>query len=508
MKRFSKKILSLVLAVALVATISPVVGTSVASAAKKAAMSKKKATITVGKKVTLTAKNVTKVKKWTSSNKKVATVKKKGKKKAIVTGKKAGKATIKAKVVVKGKTKTIKCVVTVKASATPTPVPTGTVTPTPGEATPTPGEATPTPSGDNYFGLISADRNGETAIFTLNFSDEVKNDIADWDLSMIDVYMSQSREVTDSDFATARYLGTLASWVVGSDEASSGQQDFREGPNAGPEIPASAATASTSIYIKIGSWAAGAAKPATILDDNGKGMFFVFNEGAIVSADGSKVNAQQTLGVRGWPNTGRATDYIVSPAWDGEYTPATPTPTSTPVPGDPTPTPSSGGSDSYTISSVTYVNDPGITTIAFSGTVATNNIGDYDFTKVIIYESNSREANQETWDGNGYTQVGTLADYTTSSGNGHMNQQDFFKQLGTTTAVAADDRDTPVSSIAIKPGEWDTKLMKAVDNGKGLFIKFTAGWLTTTDGSELAADQCFGIRGWASGTAANVIELS
>ena len=84
---------------------------------------------------------------WTSSNKQVAKVSKTGK----VTAKKAGKATITAKVKAvktkgkKAKTYRLTCTVTVKAVATPTPSPRPTATPTPtATSTPRP-TATPTP---------------------------------------------------------------------------------------------------------------------------------------------------------------------------------------------------------------------------------------------------------------------------------------------------------------------------------------------------------------------------
>ena len=74
---------------------------------KKIALSKTKATLTVGKQTTLKLKNATASKvKWSSFNKKIATVSAKG----VVKAKKAGKVTIKAKY----KGKTYKCVVTVK----------------------------------------------------------------------------------------------------------------------------------------------------------------------------------------------------------------------------------------------------------------------------------------------------------------------------------------------------------------------------------------------------------
>lgn len=87
-----------------------VVGSFVSANAASAKLNKKKATVTVGKTVKLKVKNTGKTVKWTSSNKKVATVKKSGKYGAVVKGKKAGKVTITAKM---GKKK-LKCKVTVK----------------------------------------------------------------------------------------------------------------------------------------------------------------------------------------------------------------------------------------------------------------------------------------------------------------------------------------------------------------------------------------------------------
>jgi expansin (peptidoglycan-binding protein) len=75
------------------------------TAQAKAVLNKKNVTLTVGKSVTLKMKGTKKKVKWSTSNKKVATVSKKGKVKA----KKAGKATITAKL---GKKK-YKCKVTV-----------------------------------------------------------------------------------------------------------------------------------------------------------------------------------------------------------------------------------------------------------------------------------------------------------------------------------------------------------------------------------------------------------
>lgn len=99
----TKKILAMIFVVVL--SISMISTTNV-SAAKKVKLNKTKATIYVGKTITLKLKNNKKKVKWTTSNKKIATVNKKGK----VKGKKAGKVTITAKV---GKKK-YKCKVTVK----------------------------------------------------------------------------------------------------------------------------------------------------------------------------------------------------------------------------------------------------------------------------------------------------------------------------------------------------------------------------------------------------------
>ena len=101
-----KKFLTLMLAVVLIVTLLPMLHTN--AAVKKTKLNKTKVTIYVGKTVKLKVKNnkPKKIVKWSSKNKKVATVNKKGK----VKGKKPGKTTIIAKV---GKKK-YKCKVTVK----------------------------------------------------------------------------------------------------------------------------------------------------------------------------------------------------------------------------------------------------------------------------------------------------------------------------------------------------------------------------------------------------------
>lgn len=107
-----KKVLVVLLTLALMITMMPSVQTNV-QAKGKMKLNKKKVTLYVGKKVKLKVKNKTVKKKvkWKSTNKKVATVTKKGRVKA----KKPGKATIIAKV---GKKK-LKCKVIVKKKKVP-----------------------------------------------------------------------------------------------------------------------------------------------------------------------------------------------------------------------------------------------------------------------------------------------------------------------------------------------------------------------------------------------------
>lgn len=79
----------------------------------KVRLNKKTAEMTVGGSITLKVKGTKKKAKWTSSNKKIATVKASGKVKGKVTAKKAGKVTITAKV----SGKKYKCKITVNRKA-------------------------------------------------------------------------------------------------------------------------------------------------------------------------------------------------------------------------------------------------------------------------------------------------------------------------------------------------------------------------------------------------------
>lgn len=102
MRKIMKKGLSLVLCALLVVSAVPL--SSHAAAVK---ISKKSATVYAGKTLKLKMKNTKKTVKWSTSNKKIATVSKKG----VVTAKKDGKAVITAKI---GKSK-YTCKVTVKS---------------------------------------------------------------------------------------------------------------------------------------------------------------------------------------------------------------------------------------------------------------------------------------------------------------------------------------------------------------------------------------------------------
>ena len=86
MRKTGRKMLAYGLAVAMMMSVSPV------SAAAKPTLNAKTKTIAVGDKTTLSVKNTTKkaTYKWTSANKKVATVTKSG----VVTGQKAGTTTV------------------------------------------------------------------------------------------------------------------------------------------------------------------------------------------------------------------------------------------------------------------------------------------------------------------------------------------------------------------------------------------------------------------------------
>ena len=103
MEKYMKKLSVFVVAIVMSLILIPTTNTN---AAQKPKLNKKSATIYVGKTVKLKVKGNRKKVKWSSSNKKVAAVSSKGK----VKGKKAGKATITAKV----GNKKLKCKIIVK----------------------------------------------------------------------------------------------------------------------------------------------------------------------------------------------------------------------------------------------------------------------------------------------------------------------------------------------------------------------------------------------------------
>jgi hypothetical protein len=113
MKSVMKRALALMMTLALAFTMIPITS---ATAATKPKLSKSTATVIAGESLTLSVKNAAKsaTVKWSSSKKSIATVSKKGK----VTGVKAGKSTITAKVTSKGKTNSLKCKVTVTGTKT------------------------------------------------------------------------------------------------------------------------------------------------------------------------------------------------------------------------------------------------------------------------------------------------------------------------------------------------------------------------------------------------------
>lgn len=117
--RIKKRLLMLCMAVAMAIAI-PTVGTNVSNvstveAASKVKLNKKKATLYVGKTLTLKVTGTKTKVKWSSSKKSVATVSSNGKYKGKVKAKKKGTTTITAKV---GKKK-YKCKVTVKNKKIP-----------------------------------------------------------------------------------------------------------------------------------------------------------------------------------------------------------------------------------------------------------------------------------------------------------------------------------------------------------------------------------------------------
>ena len=102
------------LLVSLALILSLVITSTVTASAATTKINKRKASLNEGYTITLKVSNTSKKVTWTTSSKKIATVKSTGTKTAKVTGKTPGKATITAKV----GDKKFKCVVTVKKVGT------------------------------------------------------------------------------------------------------------------------------------------------------------------------------------------------------------------------------------------------------------------------------------------------------------------------------------------------------------------------------------------------------
>lgn len=130
-------------------------------AAKKIKLNRTKATIYVGKTVQLKVNNNKKKVKWSTSNKKVATVTKKGK----VTGKKTGKSTITAKI---GKKK-YRCKITVKKKAVENPTKVSETTKPVEQPTIKPVEQPTKPEQPTTNPDINVDANEATALKKTNF---------------------------------------------------------------------------------------------------------------------------------------------------------------------------------------------------------------------------------------------------------------------------------------------------------------------------------------------------
>ncbi len=144
MKNVQKRIIAILLAITLTVAYMPASFTNTQAASHKVKLSKKKVTITVGKKKTVTLKNVKAKVKWkVTKGKKVVSIKKKGKykNKVVIKAKKAGNAKIRATykkkkytIKVKVKKKGAVSVTTVKPTTKPTEVPTQAPTVAPTQA--------------------------------------------------------------------------------------------------------------------------------------------------------------------------------------------------------------------------------------------------------------------------------------------------------------------------------------------------------------------------------------
>lgn len=168
-----------ILSVALLATcVSGLCSSNETMAAKKVALSSKKMNVTVGKKKTVSIKNVKakniRAVKWTSSKKRYATVKKKTATKAYIKGVKKGKATVKVSFKMNNKNYKLSVAVTVKNNTKETtvskqttmpiitPVITPTIVPSPSIVPQNTASSTPTNAPDKINTPEPSDEPGVT----------------------------------------------------------------------------------------------------------------------------------------------------------------------------------------------------------------------------------------------------------------------------------------------------------------------------------------------------------
>nr|MBP3597872.1 Ig-like domain-containing protein [Eubacterium sp.] len=196
-----------------------------AEAAKKVTLSKKKITLTVGKRAKLKLKNCKKKVKWTSSKKKVATVSKKG----VVTAKSQGSAKITAKAGKKKYTCKVK-VIAKNSDSTNTSAPSTTQTPialtTPPPMTNSSATASPAPVvSDSVINNFTTLKNYILTNGTTNSSGNKFIRYYDSDNTPFDIeYSSESKTFYFSfpfDYTGSDYTVDSA-FVLGIKEASLG----------------------------------------------------------------------------------------------------------------------------------------------------------------------------------------------------------------------------------------------------------------------------------------------
>ena len=206
---------------------------------------------------------------------------------------------------------------------TPTATPTPTVSPTP-TVTPTP---TQVPSGP--FKIVSGDF-GAAQQYIFNFDNAfVNNNIVNWDLSKIKVYTVDVRAANQSNFTSATPIGTLASYTINGNINGLVQGDFRGSNNS--DITDINALVNV-ISIRPDNAGSKSGRLGVLVTNAGKGIFFVFEVGAITSpVEGCLYETSQVVAFCGYPNAS-------NPITVFDFPEPTPIPTATPTP-EPTATP-------------------------------------------------------------------------------------------------------------------------------------------------------------------------